>query len=75
MVSVRLLLCLSESGSSLSQAGSLLIAMAGGEVGVAQEQVAGRVLGSAHQHQCDPGQPVVTTPGVSPDLERQRERL
>lgn len=72
MVSVRLLVCLSESRSGLSQAGSLLIAMAGGEVGAAQEQVAGRVLGISHQHQCDPGQPVVTMSKVSPELERQR---
>lgn len=38
-----------------------------------QEQVAGRVLGVAHQHQRDLGQPVVAIFKVSPELE-QRER-
>lgn len=73
-MSVRLLVCLSVSESSLSLPVSLLIAMAGGKVGAAQEQVAGRVMGSAHRHQRDLGQPVVATVRVSPELERQKER-
>lgn len=65
MMSVRLLACVEELGSSLSQPGSLLIAMAAGEVGAVQEQVAGRESWSAHRHQRDLGQPAVAEIWVS----------
>lgn len=71
-MSVRLLVCLSESASSLSQPGSPLVAMFDGEVAAAQEQVAGRVLGSAHQHQSDLGQAADAMFSVSPELEKQK---
>ena len=70
MVSVRLLVCSSESGFSLSQPGSLLIAMAGGEVGAVQKV---RVMASTHRHQRDLGQPAVAVFRTTPELETQRE--
>lgn len=74
MMSVRLPVCAEELASRLSQPGSLLIAMAPGQVGAVQEQVAGTVSGSAHQHQRDLCQPWVAIFRVSPELEKQMER-
>lgn len=71
MMFVRLLVCLSESGSSLSQPGALLVAMVVWEMGAMQEQVAGRVLRVAHQHQSYLGQSEVTMFRVLPDLEQR----